>query len=84
MNTKNVSFQVQEVVESQVDDARTSEEEGETAGERCSEKLVDLVMLLTNKLDMQVETIETIMKKTENDNKQRWGETFVSTSYLQV
>ena len=45
--------------------------EEETAAERCSEKLVDLVVLLTTKLDNNVEDLRKELTDNINENIER-------------
>ena len=46
--------------------------EEETAAERCSEKLVDLVVLLTTKLDNNVEDLRKELTDNINENIERF------------
>lgn len=52
---------------------------------RCSEKLVDLVMLITNKLDTQVAKLRTEQNRQNEENAKRsayWNyESFSLSSY---
>ena len=53
---------------------------------RCSEKLVDLVMLITNKLDTQVAKLRTEQNRQNEENAKRstyWNyESFSLSSYI--
>ena len=50
---------------------RLAPNEEETAAERCSEKLVDLVVLLTTKLDNNVEDLRKELTDNINENIER-------------
>ena len=53
-------------------DDRILPNEEETAAERCSEKLVDLVVLLTTKLDNNVEDLRKELTDNINENIERF------------
>ena len=54
------------------DNDRILPNEEETAAERCSEKLVDLVVLLTTKLDNNVEDLRKELTDNINENIERF------------
>ena len=57
---------------SEVVNVRLVPNEEETAAERCSEKLVDLVVLLTTKLDNNVEDLRKELTDNINENIERF------------
>ena len=60
------------MAKSEVVNVRLVPNEEETAAERCSEKLVDLVVLLTTKLDNNVEDLRKELTDNINENIERF------------
>ena len=70
--TVTKGFAIHQIFALKVGVARIVPNEEESAAERCSEKLVDLVVLLTTKLDNNVEDLRKELTDNINENIERF------------